>query len=71
MFDVLARLSNVRVSVFIVGDAYKIFWGMESSSEIKMKCVGHNEIESPIYEEFIEKNKCLRTNGMLENELVY
>ena len=32
-----------------------------------MMCVGHYEIIRPIYENFIEKNKCVRTNGMLEN----
>ena len=31
-------------------------------------CVGRCEIKPPIYEKFIEKNNCIRTNGMLENE---
>ena len=36
-----------------------------------MTCVGHYEIKPPIYEKFIEKNKCIRTNDMLENGLMY
>jgi hypothetical protein len=36
-----------------------------------MTCVGHYEIEPDVYKNFIEKNKCIRTNIMLENELMY
>ena len=36
-----------------------------------MTCVGHNEIKSPIYEKFIEKNRCIHTNNMLKNGLMY
>ena len=32
--------------------------------------VSHNEIKPPIYEKFIEKNKCIHTIDMLENGLV-
>ena len=31
-----------------------------------MMCVGHNDIESYVYKKFVEKNKCIRTNGMLD-----
>ena len=33
-----------------------------------MTCVGHYEIKAPICEKFMKKNKCIRTNGMLEND---
>ena len=36
-----------------------------------MMCVGHYEITPPIYKKFVEKNKCLCTNGKLENGLRY
>ena len=36
-----------------------------------MMCMGHYEIKPPIYKIFVEKNKCLHTNDMLENGLVY
>ena len=36
-----------------------------------MMCMGHYEIKPPIYEKFIEKNKCIHTNDMLENGLMY
>ena len=29
------------------------------------------EIKVPIYKKFMEKNKCICTNGMLENGLMY
>ena len=32
---------------------------------------GSVEIKPPIYERFAEINKCIRSNGMLENGLVY
>ena len=34
-----------------------------------MTSVGHYEIETN--KKFIEENKCVRTNGMLENGLMY
>ena len=36
-----------------------------------MVCVGPYENQSPIYETFIEKNKCIHTNNILENGLMY
>jgi Tfp pilus assembly major pilin PilA len=35
-----------------------------------MVFVGQYEIKLPMYEKVIKKNKCIRINGMLENELV-
>ena len=34
-------------------------------------CKGLYEIKPPIYEKFIENNKCIHTKGMLENGLMY
>ena len=34
-----------------------------------MMCMSHYEIKPHVYKEFIEKNKCMRTYGMLENGL--
>ena len=34
-------------------------------------CMGHYEIKTPIYENFIEKNICVHTNSMLEVGLMY
>ena len=31
----------------------------------------HYEIKSPIYKNFIKKRKCIHTNGMPENGLIY
>ena len=36
-----------------------------------MMCVGHYEIKPPIYENFIEGNIYIYTNGVLENGLMY
>ena len=36
-----------------------------------MTCVGHYEIKPPIYDRFVEKKKCVRTNGILENGLMH
>ena len=33
--------------------------------------MGHYEIKPPMYEKFMEKNKCIHTNGMLESRLMY
>jgi hypothetical protein len=33
--------------------------------------MGHYDIKLPTYDKFIERTKCIRTNGMLENRLVY
>ena len=33
--------------------------------------MGYYEIKLPVYENFMEKNKCVRTNDMLENRLMY
>ena len=33
--------------------------------------MGHYENRPPIYEKVIEKNKCICTNDMLENGLMY
>ena len=33
--------------------------------------MGHYEVKLPIYEKFIEKNNDIRTNDILENELMY
>ena len=40
--------------------------GVNSSLEAKMTCMGHYEIKSPIYEKFIEQNKCVRTSNRLK-----
>ena len=45
--------------------------GVDSSLETLMTCMGHYEVRAPIYGEFIMKNKCICTNGMLGNELIY
>ena len=34
-------------------------------------CVGHYEMKPFIYENFMEKNKCISTNDKLENGPVY
>ena len=44
--------------------------GVDSSSATKMRFVGHYQIEPLIDKKFIEKNKFIRTNNMLENELM-
>ena len=44
--------------------------GVDSSLEAWMVFVGQYEIKLPMYEKVIEKNKWIRTNNMLENELV-
>lgn len=36
-----------------------------------MTCVGHYENKSPMYEKFINDNKCIRTNGVLGNKLMF
>ena len=36
-----------------------------------LPCMGHYEINPPTYKKFIEKNKCICTNGTLENGLMY
>ena len=36
-----------------------------------MTCVGDYEIKPPIYENFLEKNKCIHTNDRVENGLTY
>ena len=36
-----------------------------------MLCVGRYEINSLIYENFIEKNNCMHINYMLETGLMY
>ena len=36
-----------------------------------MMCMGHYAIKPPIYEKFTMKNKCIRTNGKLENGFLY
>ena len=36
-----------------------------------MTCVGCYEIKPDIYKNFIEKQKCICTNGGLENGLMY
>ena len=45
--------------------------GLDSSLETWMIFVGHYEFKPPIYQKVIKKNKCIRTNGMLENGLMY
>ena len=35
-----------------------------------MRCVGHYENKPPMYEKFIDDNKCIRTNGVLGNGLM-
>ena len=32
---------------------------------------GHYEIKPPIYKKFLKKNKCIHSNNMLENGLIY
>ena len=36
-----------------------------------MMCDGQYELKLPIYEKFMELNKCVRTKGILENILMY
>ena len=38
--------------------------GTDSSLETLMRCMGHYGIKFPIYEKFVEKNKCIHTNNM-------
>ena len=45
--------------------------GVNSSLETQMTCVGRCEIKPPLCEKFREKNKCMSTNGMLGNGLMY
>ena len=40
--------------------------GVDSTLNTETMCVGHYEIKPLIYEEFIEKNNCICTKGMLE-----
>jgi hypothetical protein len=35
-----------------------------------MTCMGHYDMKLPTYNKFIERTKCIRTNGMLENRLM-
>ena len=42
---------------------------VHSPFETNMTSVGDYEIKPPIYKSFIEKNKCMHTNGRLENGL--
>jgi hypothetical protein len=44
--------------------------GVDPSLETQMMCVGHFEIKPLIYKKLIEKNKCIRINGILENGLM-
>ena len=53
-----------RLSRFTTTPLKGIFWK-------PMTCVGHYEIKPLIHKKFIEKNKYIHTNGMLENGLVY
>ena len=49
-----------------------VFLGVDSSLDISLLCVGHYEMKPPIlYENFMENNKCICTNGKLENEFMY
>ena len=36
-----------------------------------MMCMGQHNVEPLVFEKFIEKNKCIRINDMLENGLMY
>ena len=44
---------------------------MDSSLGTEMACIGFYNIKTPTYDKSIEKTKCIRTNGMLENRLMY
>ena len=44
---------------------------VDSSLELQMTCMGSYEIKRPIYKKFIKLNKCILTNAMLENGLMY
>ena len=44
---------------------------MGSGHFIEMTCVVHYEIKYLVYEKFTKKNRCIRTNGMLKNGLIY
>ena len=46
-------------------------WELDFPLEAWRTCVGHYEINPPIYEKLIEKNKCICTNDKLENGLIY
>ena len=45
--------------------------GVDSSSDAWTMCLGHYEVKSPIHENFTADNKCIHTNGGLENGLMY
>ena len=36
-----------------------------------MMCMDHYELGLPIYENFMERKKCVHNDDMLENELMY
>ena len=36
-----------------------------------MMCVGHHGIKPNVYGNFMEKNKCIRTNGRLKKGIMY
>lgn len=45
---------------------------MDSSLETYSSCVDYHEIQTPyIREVYEEREKCIHTNGMLENEFNY
>lgn len=46
-------------------------WGLDTSLDTSMTCMGNNEIKPPIYGNFVKKKKCIRTNGKIENEFIY
>ena len=45
--------------------------GVDLSLETQMMCMDHYEIKLPRYDKFIEKTKCIRIDGMLENRLMH
>ena len=36
-----------------------------------MTCVGHFELNYHVYKKFVDKNRCLCTNVLLKNGLIY
>ena len=48
-----------------------LVWGMDSSLETKMPCMGHHEIKHPMYKNFMKKNICMCTKNILKDELMY
>ena len=44
---------------------------MDSSLGAEVACMDYYNIKPPTYDKFIEKTKCIHTNNMLDNRLMY